>query len=111
MLFTDDSILHIYLPFAKFNYTYKLNDHGIIAFHISNRYLDLEKVIANYKEESIFAYRVLVDDTDSQIGSTSDWILVSKLADQLEGTLSITTITDYSKQSGGLMILATYSQS
>lgn len=97
--FTDDSIpTHLLTLEATQLYLHKLNDHGIIAFHISNRYLDLEKVIANHvKEESIFAYRVLVDDTDSQIGSTSDWILVSKLADQLEGTLSNTTPLDYSK--------------
>ncbi len=97
--FTDDSIpTHLLTLEATQLYLQKLNNQGIIAFHISNRFLDLEKVIANHvKEESLFAYRALLNDSDAKAGSTSDWILVSKQAGQLDEMLSDPSSLDYSK--------------
>jgi hypothetical protein len=60
---------------------------GIVAFHVSNRFLQLIPVVARLaKEEGVHA--VLVNDDpeedDQSRRSRSDWVLVSRSAAALE---------------------------
>jgi hypothetical protein len=49
--FSSDAIpIHLITREAMELYFQKLNDHGVLAVHISNRYLDLEPVLANLAE-------------------------------------------------------------
>jgi hypothetical protein len=54
---------------------------GIVAFHVSNRFLDLIPVVARLAREH-GAHAVLVsdveDDDDGSRRSRSDWVLVSR---------------------------------
>ena len=53
---------------------------GIVAFHVSNRFLELAPVVARLAHEN-GAHAVLVEDDpedDSDMRSTSDWVLVSR---------------------------------
>ena len=62
----------------------RAHDHlrpgGIVAFHVSNRFLELVPVVARLASEN-GAHAVLVDDDpdeDDATRSTSDWVLVSR---------------------------------
>jgi hypothetical protein len=59
---------------------------GIVAFHVSNRFLDLIPVVARIAKEQ-GAQAVLVrddpEDDDTSGRSRSDWVLVSRDADAL----------------------------
>jgi uncharacterized protein with PIN domain len=54
---------------------------GIVAFHVSNRFLDLIPVVARIAKED-GAHAVLINDDENDdektIKSRSDWVLVSR---------------------------------
>jgi uncharacterized protein with PIN domain len=60
---------------------------GIVAFHVSNRFLDLIPVVARLAKE-LGAHAVLISDDENEdektIKSRSDWVLVSRDAEALE---------------------------
>jgi hypothetical protein len=60
---------------------------GIVAFHVSNRFLDLVPVVARLAGEED-AYSALVSDNppegDDSLRSRSDWVLVSRSKASLE---------------------------
>jgi hypothetical protein len=61
-------------------------DGGIVAVHISNRFLDLKPVLANLAEDLGLNARLVRDepDEDNTHASSSDWVLVAARPDALE---------------------------
>ena len=79
--FSSDSIpVHLLTREAFTTYERHLNTNGVIAVHISNRYLDLEKVLVNVAAH--FNYRLLVIESrnipDKWWLQPSTWVLLSR---------------------------------
>lgn len=86
--FSSDAIpLHLLTVEAMKAYVSKLADGGMIAFHISNRHLDLSSVLANVGHSSgLISY--INDDPygDRESGKTqSVWVLLVRSKDDLGG--------------------------
>jgi hypothetical protein len=78
--FSSDSIpVHLITREAIELYARHLAPRGIIAVHISNRFLDLGPVLANIAQATGLAAR-LVSDTpaDDRSASTTDWVLLAR---------------------------------
>jgi len=85
--FSSDAIpVHLITKEALATYFRHMKPDGIVAFHVSNRFLDLIPVVARIAKEQ-GAQAVLVrddpEDDDSSGRSRSDWVLVSRDADAL----------------------------
>lgn len=80
--FTDDSIpIHLLTKESFELYLSNLTDEGILAVHISNRYLDLNPPIARLAKEFDLYYVNVpagLEYDGPAIGSTGEWILLSK---------------------------------
>ncbi len=77
--FSSDSIpVHLLTREALATYRRHLAEGGVIAFHISNRYLDLQPVVQQLAEEAGLTPWLVIDDPpqDSPLYK-SDWVLVS----------------------------------
>jgi hypothetical protein len=80
--FSSDAIpVHLITREALGTYLRHVKPDGIVAFHVSNRFLDLIPVVARLaKEHGVHA--VLVrddpDDEEDPRRSRSDWVLVSR---------------------------------
>jgi len=80
--FSSDAIpVHLITREALGVYLKHVRADGIVAFHVSNRFLDLIPVVARLAKEH-GAHAVLVsddpDDEDDSLRSRSDWVLVSR---------------------------------
>lgn len=80
--FSSDAIpVHLITREALAVYLKHVKPDGIVAFHVSNRFLDLIPVVARLAKEH-GAHAVLVnddpDDEDDSERSKSDWVLVSR---------------------------------
>ena len=77
--FTSDSIpVHLLTREAFVVYFRQLQPSGILAVHISNRYLNLEPVVArNAADLGKTAMEVDWDEEETDYMATNDWILVS----------------------------------
>jgi len=78
--FSGDAIpLHLLTREAFANYARVIKPEGVIAFHLSNRYLDLPPVVGQIARDAGFQ-AVLVADRPSPFGLTSpsDWALVTR---------------------------------
>jgi len=80
--FSSDAIpVHLITREALAIYLRHVKPDGIVAFHVSNRFLDLIPVVARLAREN-GAHAVLVnddpDDEDESLRSKSDWVLVSR---------------------------------
>lgn len=65
-------------------YLHKLAPGGIIAFHISNRYLDLEPVLADVAAAAGLICRIEHDPADVAIGKTqSVWVIMARSTSDL----------------------------
>ena len=85
--FSSDSIpVHLLTRQAIEVYTRCVADGGIVAVHISNRFLDLKPVLANLAEDLGLNARLVRDepDEDNTHASSSDWVLVAARPDALE---------------------------
>jgi SAM-dependent methyltransferase len=80
--FSSDSIpVHLITREAIKLYARHVKPEGVIAFHISNRYLDLQPVVAQLGADIGYsALRWLDDPGDESYLYRSDWILVTKSA-------------------------------
>jgi hypothetical protein len=81
--FSSDAIpVHLITKEAIELYLQKLAPHGLIALHISNRYLDLEPVTAALAMELDLAFRLRSDNLtateDRQGKSSSTWVLLAR---------------------------------
>jgi hypothetical protein len=86
--FSSDAIpVHLITREALGIYLKHVKSDGIVAFHVSNRFLDLIPVVARIAKAQ-GAYAVLVnddpDDEDESLRSRSDWVLVSRDSAALE---------------------------
>ncbi len=86
--FGADAIpIHLLTREAVQLYLSKLADHGILAFHISNRYLDLQKVLGNVANDAGLIALAEYDTTGIQAGKLpSRWVVMARSRDDL-GTL------------------------
>jgi SAM-dependent methyltransferase/MFS family permease len=80
--FSSDAIpVHLITKEALGVYLKHVRADGIVAFHVSNRFLNLIPVVARLAKEH-GAHAVLVsddpDDEDESLRSRSDWVLVSR---------------------------------
>jgi spermidine synthase len=78
--FSSDAIpMHLLTLEALQVYDAKLTQNGLLAFHISNRYLDLEPVLGNLAEQAGFVGRVQYDRGDEAIGKTAgQWVVLAR---------------------------------
>jgi spermidine synthase len=84
--FSGDSIpTHLLTDEAMKIYMRHLKADGVLAIHISNRYLDLEPVCKALATKYNYRVRVVEDDTESD-GYSSTWVLLS-LDESLIGVL------------------------
>jgi spermidine synthase len=79
--FSSDAIpVHLITKEALAVYLKHVKPDGIVAFHVSNRFLDLIPVVSRLATEN-GAHAVLVtddpDDEDDSLRSRTDWVLVS----------------------------------
>lgn len=76
--FSSDSIpVHLITLEALAVYEKHMQPDGIIAFHVSNRFLQLEPVVDRIARERGLAV-AWIEDTRSDGSTSSDWILLSK---------------------------------
>ncbi len=80
--FSSDAIpVHLITREAVAMYFRKLTDDGVVALHISNRYLGLEPVLGNLvKDLSLVGLKQFDDESDKQFPgkSSSDWVLLAR---------------------------------
>jgi hypothetical protein len=90
--FSSDSIpVHLLTKEALLLYKDRLTEHGLLALHISNRYIDLEPVVGVLAKETGLVARVFRDDDQSPPGKArSSWVVLAKtdadLGDEILGT-------------------------
>ena len=84
--FSSDSIpVHLITREAIALYAQHIAPDGIIAVHISNRFLDLKPVLANIAQASGLTARLVSDSPqDDRSASSTDWVLLARDAKVLE---------------------------
>jgi hypothetical protein len=88
--FSSDSIpVHLITREAIELYASHLAPQGIIAIHISNRFLDLKPVLANIAHATGLAVMHVEDaPTDDVLASGTDWVLLAKDPAAFSGALA-----------------------
>ncbi len=83
--FSGDSIpVHLLTREAMQIYLHHMKPTGIIAIHVSNRYVDLDRVVLRLAaNDSLFVSQITKDDGVFLVETASDWMLLSKSADIL----------------------------
>jgi hypothetical protein len=80
--FSSDAIpVHLITREALAVYLRHVRDDGIVAFHVSNRFLDLVPVVARLAREHGVHARVVTDDPDDEDEtgrSKTDWVLIAR---------------------------------
>ncbi|MGZ9057813.1 MAG: fused MFS/spermidine synthase, partial [Burkholderiaceae bacterium] len=78
--FSSDSIpVHLITSEATALFFKHLQPDGILAFHISNRFLDLKPVLANIAQANGLTVRLVTDSPgDDSSASITDWVLLAK---------------------------------
>ena len=78
--FSSDSIpVHLITREAMELYARHIAPDGIIAVHISNRFLDLKPVLANIAQATGLAARLVSDSPgDDSSASNTDWVLLAR---------------------------------
>jgi SAM-dependent methyltransferase len=83
--FSSDAIpVHLITSEALAVYRRHVRPGGIIAFHVTNRYLDLVPVVRKLAEAQGLRAVLVADDGDDELGSRSDWVLLSDSNDTLD---------------------------
>jgi SAM-dependent methyltransferase len=76
--FSGDSIpVHLITVEAFSEYLRHLKPEGVIAFHVSNRFLDLKPVLLRIAEHHQLEY-AYIHETGDNGGTTSDWVLITR---------------------------------
>jgi hypothetical protein len=84
--FTSDAIpVHLITREALRLYLAMLTPEGVLALHISNRYLRLEPVVAALAEDAQLGGRLLMDDsgTEAEGALSSTWVALARTEDAL----------------------------
>jgi MFS family permease len=75
--FTGDAIpVHLLTVEAVGEYLRHMKPHGVIAFHVSNRFLDLKPVLLAIADYHHLEYAYLHEKADDR--TTSDWVLLTR---------------------------------
>ena len=86
--FSGDAIpVHLLTLEALSLYRRHMKPGGIIAFHVTNRYLDLIPVVARLAAASGMHGLLIAQDSDGGYVSSSDWVLLSESAGALSAPL------------------------
>ncbi len=90
--FSSDAIpMHLLTREAVALYMDKLAEDGLLALHISNRFLDLEPVVARivaqfgYAAQVAFRKKDEIDPDTDPAGSASHWVLITRRQATLDG--------------------------
>jgi SAM-dependent methyltransferase len=76
--FSGDSIpVHLITVEAFTEYLRHLKPRGVIAFHVSNRFLDLKPVLLAIAEKHNLEYAYLHESGENG-GTTSDWVILTR---------------------------------
>jgi SAM-dependent methyltransferase len=76
--FSSDAIpMHLLTSEALAIYRKHMKPGGIIAFHVTNRYLDLAPVVQRLADEHGMHAVMIYDDNNDGMTSISDWILLA----------------------------------
>jgi SAM-dependent methyltransferase len=76
--FSSDAIpVHLITREALSVYLRHMKPGGIIAFHVTNRYLDLAPVVQQLADAAGLHAVLVADDGDGALASRSDWVLLS----------------------------------
>jgi SAM-dependent methyltransferase len=76
--FSSDAIpVHLVTYEALGVYLRHMKPRGVIAFHVTNRYLDLVPVVKALAEAHGLASTLIRDETKDAVTSNSDWVLLS----------------------------------
>jgi SAM-dependent methyltransferase len=88
--FSSDSIpVHLATSGAFQLYLQKLADNGLLAFHISNRRLDLEPVMGNLAQNAGLATLYCLDLLGGPAGKeASEWVVMAHRPQELQALLS-----------------------
>jgi hypothetical protein len=83
--FSSDAIpMHLITWQALLVYLDHLDDHGILCFHISNRYLDLKPVLGNLAEVQGLTGVYEEDTSGGEVGkSSSTWVMLARHSEDL----------------------------
>jgi hypothetical protein len=84
--FSGDAVpVHLITREALQLYIRRLSPNGVVAFHVSNDYLDLASVVVRLAQDAGYGY-VLVrnHDNEDDLVLASDWVLVTRNKDVLE---------------------------
>ena len=78
--FSSDAIpIHLITKEAVALYLRQMRADGILAFHISNRYLDLRPVLANLAADASLAAVIEHDDEKKDVGKfATTWVLLAR---------------------------------
>lgn len=78
--FSSDSIpIHLLTKEAVELYLNRITEDGLLALHISNKFVRLEPVVARIAKELNLAARVWKDDSESRPGKTaSSWVILAR---------------------------------
>ena len=78
--FSSDSIpVHLITSEATALFFQHLKPDGILAYHISNRFLDLQPVLANIAQANGLVVRLVTDSPgDDSSASITDWVLLAR---------------------------------
>jgi SAM-dependent methyltransferase len=83
--FSSDAIpVHLITAEALAIYRKHMKPGGIIAFHVTNRYLNLIPVVQKLAEAEGLHAVLVADDGEEPMGSRSDWVLLSDRETALE---------------------------
>jgi predicted O-methyltransferase YrrM len=79
--FSSDSIpVHLMTREAMGTYIKNLKPNGVIAFHVTNRFLRLAPVVKMIADEQKFQTVLVVDEADENDLAKTDWVLVTRNA-------------------------------
>jgi len=92
--FSSDAIpVHLITTEALAVYRRHVRPGGTIAFHVTNRYLDLAPIVRKLAEAHGLRAVLVADDGDDALGSRSDWVLLS----DSNATLDVPAIDEVSE--------------
>jgi hypothetical protein len=83
--FSSDAIpVHLLTHEALELYLRHLKREGLVAFHVSNHYLDLEPVVQRLAQASGLVTRLVDAEVTDQFNAPSSWVLVSRTSATLD---------------------------
>ena len=93
--FSSDSIpVHLLTNEALAVYLKHMKPGGIIAFHLTNRFLDLIPVVKRLADANHLFSVLVADDGDGPMASRTDWVLLS----DREASLQVPQIAEVATQ-------------